>query len=400
MSSSDPTDGDLLDLYENAPCGYLSLGPDGRIIRVNATLCNWLGHAADDLIGKRLRELLNIAGSIFYETHFAPLLRMQGFFEEIALDLVKADGTTMPVLANAVERRVSDGLVVTRVTLFRAPQRRRHERELAEARIAEQDARRRLEEVNSKLQSRVTDAAAKEQVAAQDAELREQFIAVLGHDLRNPLAGLTGGTNILAKMHTDPKSTRVLRLMSESISRMGGLIDNLMDFARGRLGGGISIQRSAGQRVEPTLAQVVNEMKAGHPDRDIEMRLELPQPIDVDQARLAQMFSNLLGNAMTHGAKDQPVVVEATVTGGSFLLGVSNGGPPIPQRTLDRLFQPFYRGEVRSNMQGLGLGLYIASQIAQAHGGRIDVVSDDSETRFTFRMPLGKQDEAVGDLAV
>ena len=399
MSSSDPNDGDLLDLYENAPCGYLSLSPDGRIIRVNATLCTWLGHAPDDLTGRRLRELLNVAGAIFYETHFAPLLRIQGFFEEIALDLVTADGTMMPVLANAVERRVSDELVVTRVTLFRAPQRRRHERELVEARAAEQDARRRLEELNYSLQSRVTDAATKETLAAQDAELREQFIAVLGHDLRNPLAGLIGGTNILTKMHTDPKSARVLRLMSESISRMGGLIDNLMDFARGRLGGGIGIQRSAGQRIEPMLAQVVNEMKAGHPDRDIEMRLDLPQPIDVDQARLAQMFSNLLGNAITHGAKDHPVVVEATVRDDTFLLAVSNGGPPIPQRTLDRLFQPFYRGEVQPNIQGLGLGLYIASQIAQAHGGRIDVASDDNETRFTFRMPLGKEDEAPSSRA-
>lgn len=82
MSSSN--DGDLQDLYENAPCGYLSLGPDGRIAGVNATLCNWLGRTSEELIGKRSRDLLNVAGSIFYETHFAPLLRMQGFFEEVA----------------------------------------------------------------------------------------------------------------------------------------------------------------------------------------------------------------------------------------------------------------------------------------------------------------------------
>ena len=82
MSSSDLPDADLRDLYENAPCGYLSLGPDGKIVRVNATLCSWLGRTSDELIGKRLRDLLNVVGSIFYETHFAPLLRMQGFFEE------------------------------------------------------------------------------------------------------------------------------------------------------------------------------------------------------------------------------------------------------------------------------------------------------------------------------
>jgi phosphoserine phosphatase RsbU/P len=128
MSSSDQPDSDLQDLYENAPCGYLSLGADGRIVRINVTLCNWLGRSSDELIGKRLRDLLNVAGSIFYETHFAPLLRMQGFFEEVALDLVMPDGKTLPVLANATQRRISVEQTVTRVTLFRAPQRRRHER--------------------------------------------------------------------------------------------------------------------------------------------------------------------------------------------------------------------------------------------------------------------------------
>jgi sigma-B regulation protein RsbU (phosphoserine phosphatase) len=389
MSSSDLSDSDLQDLYENAPCGYLSLAPDGRIVRVNATLCNWLGRPSDELVGKRLRDLLNVAGSIFYETHFAPLLRMQGFFEEVALDLLKADGGTMPVLANAAERRMSDELTFTRVTLFRAPQRRRYERELVEARAAELEARRKLEETNAGLQSRITDAAALQSLAAEDAVLREQFIAVLGHDLRNPLAGLAGGTNILTQTHDDPKSVRVLRLMRESIKRMEGLIDNLMDFARGRLGGGIGVTRSPGERIEPTLVQVVNEMRAGHPDRNIVTRFDVPHAIDVDHARIAQMFSNLLGNAITHGSEDRPIVVEATMADGDFRLSIANGGEPISQAALDRLFQPFYRGEVRPNMQGLGLGLYIASQIAQAHGGRIDVTSNETETKFTFLMPVG-----------
>ena len=388
MNSSDLSDGDLEDLYENAPCGYLSLGPDGRIVRVNATLCNWLGRSSDTLIGTRLRDLLNVAGRIFYETHFAPLLRIQGFFEEVALDLVKIDGGTLPVLANASERKVSDDLVFTRVTLFRAPQRRRHERELVELRNAEQETRRRLEELNAGLHTRINDAAELQVLSVRDAELREQFIAVLGHDLRNPLAGLAGGTNILKQIHSDAKSVRVLRLMAESINRMNGLIDNLMDLARGRLGSGITIQRTSGVRLEPTLAQVVNELRAGHPDRSIEMRLNLSQPVDVDHARIAQMFSNLLGNAITHGAEDRPVVVDAGIENGQFQLSIANGGEPIPQGALDRLFQPFYRGEVRSNMQGLGLGLYIASQIALAHGGRISVTSDITETKFTFSMPI------------
>ena len=96
--------------------------------------------------------------SIFYETHFAPLLRMQGFFEEVALDLVLQDGGTMPVLANAAERRISDEFAVTRVTQFRAPQRRRYERELVDARTSEREALAKLEEINAGLRTRITDA--------------------------------------------------------------------------------------------------------------------------------------------------------------------------------------------------------------------------------------------------
>ena len=380
---------DLEDLYENAPCGYLSLGPDGRIAKVNQTLCKWTGRPAQELLGKRLRDLLNVAGGIFYETHFAPLLRMQGFFDEVALDLMKADGTILPVLANAAERRDEAGAVLfTRLTMIRATQRRRYERELVAAQEAAQESQRQLEEANTSLSADMAEQAAERLAERETALLREQFIAVLGHDLRNPLAGLAGGRNILAQMHDDPRSARTLRLMGESITRMSGLIDNLMDFARGRLGGGIGIQRTTGKRIEPTLAQVVNELQSAYPDRHIDIQFDLSQPIDVDHARIAQMFSNLLGNAISHGDEDQPIAVEAKVGDGHFLLAVANRGEPIPPAAMERLFQPFYRGEVRPSMQGLGLGLYIANQIAEAHGGRLDVKSDAEETRFMFRMPL------------
>lgn len=368
---------DLEDLYENAPCGYLSIRPNGRVAKVNRTLCRWLGKSADEIIGKRLRDLLNVAGSIFYETHFAPLLRMQGFFDEVALDMVMTDGTVMPVIANASERRDEAGNVIfTRITIFRATERRRYERDLVDAKDhLEQHIARQVEE-------RLADQ--------QDGVLREQFIAVLGHDLRNPLAAIEGGRRLLAKEYDDPRTVRILRLMGESVGRMGGLIDNLMDFARGRLGGGIGVEVTQGERIEPTLATVVNELKVSYPERVIEMRFDLQEPVPVDHARMAQMFSNLLGNAISHGAPDQPIMVDANMDGDVFELSVRNGGDPIPQAALDRLFQPFYRGEVKPSAQGLGLGLYIASQIAEAHGGRIEVQSDERQTVFTFRMPLGE----------
>ena len=130
---------DLEDLFDNAPCGYVSTCPDGRITKINRTLSLWLNADRDQLVGKRFQDLLNIAGKIYYETHFAPLLRMQGFFNEVALDLVSNTGQLVPVLVNAVERRDESGQVrFIRITVFNATERRRYERELLEARrIAE-----------------------------------------------------------------------------------------------------------------------------------------------------------------------------------------------------------------------------------------------------------------------
>jgi phosphoserine phosphatase RsbU/P len=366
---------DLEDLYENAPCGYLSLRPDGRIVKVNVTLCSWIGYPAEALLGKRFLELLNIAGRMFYETHFAPLLRMQGFFNEVALDLVTAGGERLPVLANALERRDAEGkLLFTRVTLFKASQRRRYERDLVEARAI-------AEATTSELRANLSD----ERIAA---ELREQFIAVLGHDLRSPLAAITSAMHLLEREQLSERGERVMALVNSTVIRMSNLIDDVMDFARGRLGGGIKVERATAVSIAPVLEQVVAELRTSHPDRAINVRLDLSQDIRCDPIRLAQLLSNLMGNALTYGAQDQPIVVGASTTEAIFELSVANSGDPIPAEALDKLFEPFVRGEVRPSKQGLGLGLYIAAQIAEAHAGRINVVSTVEETRFTLRMPI------------
>ena len=372
--ASAPTE-DLEDLYENAPCGYLSLRPDGRIVKVNKTLATWIGYPAEQLLGKRLRDLLNMAGRIFYETHFAPLLRMQGFFDEVALDLVTAEGSKLAVLANASERRGEGGeLLFTRITLFRATERRRYERGLVAARTASEAA-------GAAMRSRL-------EVEEENAELREQFIAVLGHDLRNPLASIGAAANMLRKRNADERSVRILDLMQGSVGRMSGLIDNILDFARGRLGSGMTLERNADEPLEPVLRQVVDELRLSHPDREIEVDFALHAPVDCDRNRIGQLTSNLLGNALTHGDPSRAIRVGAATSDGEFQLSVSNGGSPISREAMAKLFQPFFRGDVRSSQQGLGLGLHIASEIAAAHGGRITVSSEVEKTCFTFAMPL------------
>jgi signal transduction histidine kinase len=223
----------------------------------------------------------------------------------------------------------------------------------------------------------------------QAAELREQFIAVLGHDLRNPLAAIDAGVRLLERPGGEAQAAMVRASMRSSVGRMTELIANVLDLARARLGGGLQLNRALGANLEPALEHVVAELRSGQPDRKIETEFSLAQPVPADAARIGQMLSNLVANALTHGDSAAPVKVRAAATPEAFELSVSNTGAPIPPETMERLFQPFFRAGVARPGDGLGLGLYIASEIARAHGGELNASSTADETRFTFRMPLG-----------
>lgn len=365
---------DFEDLFECAPCGYLVLNSDGRILATNQTLQEWLGYDAAELKENRFLDLLNVAGRIFYETHFAPLLRMQDFFDEVALDFVTRDGNKLAVLANARQRRDQDGNpIATRVTIFQATERRRYERELVEARKAAEVARKELASLNASL--------------TETGLLRDEFIAVLGHDLRNPLASIIAGMRMLSREPLTDKAVGIVGLVEKAADRMHGLIDNILDLARGRLGGGLTVKREA-EPLEPVLRHVIAELQTTMPDRVIDADIDMPISISVDRVRISQLASNLLANALTHGAPDKPVKLEATVTGDTFVLSVVNHGTPIPQAIIEKLFQPFFRGGAGDSPQGLGLGLHIASEIAKAHSGILTVSSTQERTAFTFSMPL------------
>lgn len=224
--------------------------------------------------------------------------------------------------------------------------------------------------------------------ARQAEELRDQFIAVLGHDLRNPLAAVDGGLRLMSKTPLNDRAASILGMMQDSVGRMAGLIDNVLDFARGRLGGGFVIDRQLDPALDTAFYHVVAELQTANPSRQIDTDLAISQPVPGDTRRLTQLLSNLVANALVHGAADSPVKVEARTVDGVFELSVSNKGTPIPESVMRSLFQPFARATVSPNQQGLGLGLYISSEIARVHGGALDVNSTAEETRFSFRMPL------------
>lgn len=221
------------------------------------------------------------------------------------------------------------------------------------------------------------------------SELREQFIAILGHDLKNPVASIRMGSEILLKLSENEIALRQAGMIKSASFRMETLIDNILDFARGRLGEGINLKlKKNNGTLQKTINQVIKEIRIISPNRIIQETINLEYPVTCDKDRIAQLLSNLLGNADAHGAEDLPIKVEVHSNDGKFTLAVSNGGNKIPESAMKQLFQPFYRAEVNKGKQGLGLGLYIASEIAKAHGGSLIVHSTDEVTRFAFEMPL------------
>jgi signal transduction histidine kinase len=227
--------------------------------------------------------------------------------------------------------------------------------------------------------------------ALADAEsmggLRDQFMAVLGHDLRNPLGTMSMSTSALLYREKDPTALKLLGAMKRACDRMAELISNILDFARGQLGSGIEATLLPDAELGAALQQIVDETRIAQPDLRIVTDIRIERVVVCDRRRLAQLFGNLLSNAATHGDRTQPIAVSAATHDGVFELRVTNAGPAIPADKLARLFHPFTRGSNEGS--GLGLGLHIASEIARAHGGTLTVESADGRTTFTFVMSEG-----------
>lgn len=219
------------------------------------------------------------------------------------------------------------------------------------------------------------------------AELREQFIAVLGHDLRTPLGALQNGVELLRMKHPDPAAMPLLQRMQRSVGRISALVDDVVDFTRGRMGGGIALNMRHENALATPFGQVVDELAEIHREVSIELRMQPGITLLCDAARLSQLLSNLLKNAIVHGDGSTPILVTIASTGGRFSIAVTNHGPNLSSDLIGQLFKPFWRAPSQGAHEGLGLGLYIVSEIARSHGGAMDVTSSDGLVTFTFSMP-------------
>jgi sigma-B regulation protein RsbU (phosphoserine phosphatase) len=358
---------------DDVPCGLAQLADDSTFRQVNRTFAAWLGLGPDELIGRRLPDLLTMGGRIFYQTHWAPLLRMQGSIAEVKLELVHRDGTTVPVVFNAI-RRDHGGVMVHDIAAFVARDRDRYEQELLRA-------RRRLEEV-------VTEISRLHAEAKDRAVFAEQLIGIVSHDLRNPMSTMRMGAAVLAGGELTPAQARVVRQITRATDHATGLIADLLDFTQARLGGGVAVAPQAID-LHATIADAVEDLRLAHPERVIVHEPVGDGACAADAIRLAQLVGNLIANAVAYGHPEVPITVTTSIADDHCAIVVHNGGAPIPPETQAALFQPMTRGtRAGTKSRSVGLGLFIVHEIARAHGGTAVVHSTAAEgTTFRASFP-------------
>lgn len=347
----------LVSVLNELPVGVLVADRDGHVQFGNRTLEQIFEHPLPDAVDPPEWRLFHPDGSP-YARDDVPLQRVVqtgGTVYEEELRVRRKNGDWLTLLAGAAPLRDADGTLTGAVAVFA---------ELART-------ARRMEDVR------------------QEARFRELFMSVLGHDLRNPLSViLTGARSMSRRDSLSPEQQKVLTRMISSAERMARMIDELMDFSRIRLSGGIRIEGSAGDLGEVCRA-VIEEFEVTHPERRFVFTAEGDLRGKWDRDRLAQVFSNLIGNAVQHG-DDRPIEITARGDGPRVVVEVANQGRPIPAELLPSIFDPFRRSATGAATGGLGLGLYIARQIVLSHGGTIDVRSREG-LGTTFRVELPRQ---------
>ncbi|WP_424493863.1 GAF domain-containing sensor histidine kinase [Salinimicrobium sp. GXAS 041] len=331
----------------------------GDELKIETTMCQEVRQSRDPIFIDHVDE------DEIYCNH--PVPKMYGITSYVSFPIIRRDGTFFGTLC-AIDNKPARVKTVEINSTFKlfAELISFHLQSLEEIAIA-----------NAKLEEE-----------KQLTETREQFIAVLGHDLRNPLATMKMSADILQKFSKEEIAQKQAKTIKSTAFRMQGLIDNLLDFARGRFGEGIILQAEKdNEALEDAFLQVLKEAQMLSPEVEFEVDFNLDEPVNCDSERMAQLLLNLLNNATTHGAMDTSVKVEATSNKEEFRLSVTNSGTKIPEEAQKHLFQPFYRDEVRPGKQGLGLGLYITAEIARAHDAKMHVDSTEDYTTFTFIMP-------------
>jgi PAS domain S-box-containing protein len=361
------------ELYEQAPCGYLSTMPDGTIVRVNQTIVEWTGRDRESLLdGTKFQTLLTVGSRIYYETHYAPLMRMQGFANEIALDLIRGDGRVVPMLVNSRQKRDRDGTpLFNRVTLFDSTDRRRYERELLLAR----------------------------RKAEQMMKDKGDLIMMLSHDIRNPLNALASVIYMLERSELSEHQRQLVQVLKSSSGNMLELLNHVLELSKAE-SGAFALAEMRFNLVD-TVNEVIDTFEASARDKGLQLQRQIaddvPRVVVGDRLATRQILSNLIGNAVKFtSAGSVSVSVEPRQLGTDAVtlrFAVSDTGIGIAPELVDGIFDEFRQGgyDTSARYGGTGLGLAITRKLLALYGSRVHVDSEPgkgSTFSFDLRLPL------------
>lgn len=333
------------------------LMPGGELV-LETTICHEIRQHHKPVIFKHASE------HPVYSTHHTP--RTYGLESYVSIPIIRTNGDFFGTLCaiDEVPARFDEDAVCKTLTLF------------AQLIAVQLD-------VLADLEAKTIELAN----AAETGIVREQFIAVLGHDLRSPLSAIRMSADLLEAKLPAGREQQLAIAIRQSSQRMNHLIEDVLDFSRAKLGGGIPVKRTLVDNLGDVFTAVINEIMMSHPNVTIRQEVVISPGVFCDAGRMGQLLSNLLGNAVAHGARDCPIDVSASMQENHIVLSVMNHGPEIPDVLLPLLFQPFKRA-AGGRGEGLGLGLYIASQIVAGHNGTLSVTSTPEDgTRFIARFP-------------
>ncbi len=364
------------DLYENAPCGYLSTLPDGVILRANQTFLTWTGYTREELLsGRRLQDLLTVGGKIFYETHLGPLLRMQGFLNEIQLELVTRSGPPLPVLLNTSQRKDAAGrAVLNRTTLFNISERKKYEQELLLAR----------------------------RKAEQAARAKADFLSMVSHEIRTPMNAIIGVASLMQRTELSSQQQKYLRILQSSSENLLGLINHILDFSKLDAGKATLVERSfdVRQLVYTTLFSLSGKAEEKKLTVVAEIDERVPAWLVGDPIKLGQVLTNLVGNAIKfteQGAVTATLQVRELLPDAvSVDFAVTDTGIGIPEDRLAHVFEEFTQAssDIGVKYGGTGLGLSISRKLVELLGGRLGVKSTlgkGASFYFTLHLKLGEE---------
>jgi signal transduction histidine kinase len=352
--------------FDAAPCGLLSAASSGIVLAVNDTFLSWTGYERAALIGTRhFDDLLTLPSRMYFETHYRPLLHIQGFVHEVALDLRRANGAALPALVSANGKRLADGSFGGfRYVVLAAEGRRAYERELL------------LERRNSE----------------QAVKAKSDFLAMFAHEIRNPLCAVVLEAELLER-EADARGDQSVKQLRESLDRVLQLLNNMLDISRLEAGK-LSLQKTEfeiGDVVRAVVHSLYPLAQARRLPLTMRVDSKLQRRVIGDPFKLDQALTNLVGNAIKFTEAGSVTVAADTIAlrddSVRVRFDVADTGIGIAPARQTKIFDEYEQADpsIAQRFGGTGLGLAIARKLVELQGGHLNLVSEPGQgSTFTF----------------